>query len=105
MNETHNALLDGLPGADLILRGMTDLAAGKESVESQLVQIASTRLSRAGIKIPVTHEQALNADHRLYRLLGQQHGNEAHSQYNAFIRQLVSFERALDQRIAKVVTD
>ena len=44
-------------------------------------------------------EDALAADHRLYHLLGAIHGHEAHSQYNALIRQLVSFERALEQRV------
>ena len=34
----------------------------------------------------------------LYRLLAAQHGNGAYSQYNALIRSLVSFERALARR-------
>lgn len=31
----------------------------------------------------------------LYRLLATEHGNGAHSRYNALIRSLVSFERAV----------
>jgi hypothetical protein len=31
-------------------------------------------------------------------LLGREHGNEAHSRYNALLRELVSFERALEAR-------
>jgi hypothetical protein len=34
-------------------------------------------------------------------LLETTHGNAAHSQYNALIRQLVSFEQALEQRVSR----
>ena len=35
-------------------------------------------------------------EHRLYDLLAATHGDGAHSQYNALIRRLVSFERAAE---------
>src|SRR3982750_910001 len=89
--------LDGLPGADAIRTGLKDLAVGRESVESLLVQIGAPRLNGLGIIFPTKPE--LDADRRLYRLLAAQHGNGAHSQFNSLIRQLVSFERALEQRL------
>ena len=88
---------NGLPGADIIRAGLTDLAAGRESVESLLIQIGAPRLNWLGIALPTKPD--IDADRRLYRLLGTQHGNEAHSQFNSLIRKLVSFERALEQRL------
>ncbi len=87
---------DGLPGADAIRAGLEDLAAGRESVESLLIQIGAPRLSWLGIALPMPPD--VDADRRLYRLLAAQHGNGAHSQFNSLIRQLVSFERALEGR-------
>jgi hypothetical protein len=48
--------------------------------------------------VAVSHGDALEADHRLYALLGREHGNDAHRRYNALLRELVSFERALVAR-------
>ena len=87
---------DGLPGADAVRAGLVDLAVGRESVESLLIQIGAPRLSWLGIVLPAKPE--LDADRQLYRLLAAQHGNGAHSQFNSLIRQLVSFERALEGR-------
>jgi hypothetical protein len=53
------------------------------------------------LEIDVSEEDALGADRRLYRLLATTHGVAAHSQFNALVRQLVSFERALEQRISR----
>lgn len=88
---------DGLPGASAIRAGLEDLAAGRESVESLLVQIGAPRLIGLGITLPLNAE--MDADRRLYQLLSAQHGNEAHSQFNSLIRELVSFERALEHRL------
>jgi len=87
---------DGLPGADAIRTGLEDLAAGRESVESLLIQIGAPRLNWLGVVLP--SQPDLDADRRLYRLLSTEHGNAAHSQFNSLIRQLVSFERALEGR-------
>lgn len=91
----HANDFDGLPAADSIRAGLADLAAGRESVESLLIQIGAPRLNWLGIALPAKPE--LDADRRLYQLLSTQHGNEAHSQFNSLIRQLVSFERALER--------
>jgi hypothetical protein len=94
-------LLSGLPGESQIRSGLADLAAGRETIESLLVLIGSPRLKECGIAIPETTADILNADYRLYDILQVQHGNDAHSQHNALIRQLVSFERALEHRVSR----
>jgi hypothetical protein len=88
--------LQGLPGEVIIRQGLDDLAAGQESIGSCLVQIGATRLRDAGLPVPENVD--INADRSLYRLLEAEHGTSAHSQYNSWIRQLVSFERALEGR-------
>lgn len=90
--------LVGLPGEPLIRSGLSDIASGRETIESLLVLIASPKLAECGIPLPADAGDALNADYRLYARMQSIHGNEAHSQYNALLRQLVSFERALEHR-------
>ena len=84
---------DDLPGADLIRAGLRDLENGVESIESLLVQIGAPRLRRLGFDIA---DAPRYPEDRLYEKLSEIHGNAAHSQYNALIRRLVSFERALE---------
>ncbi|HEY6325630.1 MAG TPA: hypothetical protein VIW73_03815 [Candidatus Cybelea sp.] len=83
---------DRLPGAELVADGLTDLAAGKESVLSLLVSIGAPKLRACGIDVPAAMDEP---NLRLYRLLQREHGDAAHSRYNALIRRLVSYERAL----------
>ena len=83
-----------LPGADLVKRGITDLGAGVESIESLLVSIGAPRLRILGCAVPAGFP---NAEVRLYRLLQVTHGDGAHSQFNALVRRLVSHERARAQ--------
>lgn len=90
--------LDGLPGNDLIQQGLEDLVQRRASVAACLVKIASPRMRRCGLEMTLSDDDALNADRELYALLGHEHGNEAHSRYNALLRELVSFERALEAR-------
>lgn len=82
------------PGEDLIRQGLADLRSGRESIPSLLVSIGAPRLKRAGLKLPETLFE--NPEHRLYLMLSAVNPDGAHSQYNAFIRRLVSFERALE---------
>ena len=87
----------GLPAEALIRQGLEDLAAGRESIGALLVQIGAPRLRL--LEIPVPPADDMDADRRLYRLLAITHGREAHSQFNSLIRELVSFERALERRV------
>jgi hypothetical protein len=87
----------GLPGEAMVRKGLADFAAGRTSIEALLVQIGAPRLSAEGL--PISPENVdIDADRRLYELLCQTHDNEAHSQYNSLIRELVSFERGLERR-------
>lgn len=83
---------DDLPGGDLIARGLADLEQGEETVPSLLVSIGAPRLRRSGISIPATTFP--DPEHRLYLRLAAEDSDSAHSRYNAWIRRLVSFERA-----------
>ena len=82
---------DGLPGADLVREGLRDLEAGVESVPALLVLVGAPRLRGLGYDVPDTDDFP---EDRLYAKLAAMHGDAAHSQYNALIRRLVSFERA-----------
>ena len=93
--------LDGLPANDMVQQGLDDLAERRVSVAACLVKIASPKMRRCGLEMLLSDDEALNADHELYALLGHKHGNEAHSKYNALLRELVSFERALEARHRK----
>lgn len=85
---------NGLPGADLIEAGLADLHAGRESVAALLVAIGSPRLRRLGLNLPDTLPD--NPEHRLYNLLAEDDSDSAHSRYNAYLRRLVSYERAAE---------
>jgi hypothetical protein len=84
----------GLPGEDLIEAGVQDLRAGRETIAALLVAIGSPRLRRLGLELPNLLPQ--EPEHRLYNLLAQDDQDSAHSRYNAFIRRLVSYERAAE---------
>jgi hypothetical protein len=85
-------VMTGLPGADIVEDGLADLCAGRETVTSLLVSIGAPRLRRLGVELP---PEFPDAEHRLYELLSQSQPAAAHSRYNALLRRLVSFERAL----------
>jgi hypothetical protein len=81
------------PGGDLIESGLADLERGIRSAPALLVAIGEPRLRTLGVEVPPhTHT---NPERALYDLLGESTGDGAHSRYNALVRRLVSFERAL----------
>jgi hypothetical protein len=83
---------DDLPGHDLIEQGLEDLAARTETAAALLVSIGAPRLRQVGVDVanPIS-----GSEHKLYELLSRTDSDSAHSRYNALIRRLVSFERAL----------
>lgn len=83
--------MTGLPGEDLVAAGVRDLKGGADTIAALLVSIGAPRLRALGIDVPATSP---NPEHRLYLKLAEQYGDAAHSKYNAFVRRLVSFERA-----------
>lgn len=88
--------LTSLPGRELVLKGIDDLAHGVESQEALLVSIGAPRLRQAGIEVPTPLP---SPEHRLYGLLAAEDSDSAHGRYNALVRRLVSFERAADARV------
>jgi hypothetical protein len=97
MNRLHQELIAGLPGAERIVDGLRDYHEKRDSIGSCLVRIARRRLARAGF-VEASPEHDIHAELDLYQLLSPE-GNQAHSRYNALIRELVSFEHALDHRL------
>jgi hypothetical protein len=83
----------GLPGDDLVERGIADLDHGRETIEALVVSIGATRLGAVGIRVP---SPISSPEHKLYELLASEDEDSAHSRYNALIRRLVSFERAAE---------
>ncbi len=85
--------MDELPGAEIVTQGLEDLARREESIPALLVSIGAPRLRRLGISVsnPLAEPEV-----RLYELLAASLGDGAHSQYNALIRRLVSYERAAE---------
>lgn len=93
MVETFQDLkFSGLPGQELIRKGIQDQFHGLRTLASLLVEIGRPQLKQLGFLLPEPCEK--NPELQLYGLLSKQYGDEAHSQYNAFIKRLVSFERA-----------
>ena len=92
----HRALsvaLSGLPGADIVQRGMADLDAGELSVDALLLCIHSENLRRLGLPIakpPTLDEPEL----RLYKLLCERNPDDAHAAYNAWVDRMDKFVRA-----------
>ena len=83
-----------LPGEDLIEEGVRDLYEQRETIPALLVAIGAPRLRQLGIELPDTLPE--NPEHRLYELLATDEPDSAHSRYNAYVRRLVSFERAAE---------
>jgi len=89
----HWAVIEGLPGAEFVARGIDDLSRAVASKEALLVSIGVARLRRIGLQIP---EALSSPEDRLYALLAASDPDSAHSRYNALVRRLVSFERSAE---------
>ena len=85
-----------LPGGELVRQGLADFEANRCTVPACLVGIGHARLSRAGLLPASAAKQFAEPERQLYRLLCQA-GGDAYSRYNALLRELVSFEQALDR--------
>lgn len=91
--------LGDLPGADSILMGLRDVAAGRPTAEAALVQAASHRFTRHQIAVPARPE-GMDAELVLYQRLGDRMrpDDDVYGRYSALLEELVSFLSALDQR-------
>jgi hypothetical protein len=93
------ARFGGLPGWELVGKGVADLAAGRSSIEAALALSASVRLRRAGIDLPSAAVPGEGSE--LYRLVMDDVGERrAHTRYNALRRRLLSFLRAASRATA-----
>jgi hypothetical protein len=80
------------PGGNIVSEGLEDLAAGRVTAAAALVSIGAPRLAQLGITVPAPLP---SPEHQLYRLLASADEDTAHARFNALVRRLVSFERAL----------
>ena len=65
----HADIPDGMPGRELIVAGLDDLRAGRETVEAMLVATGAPRLRACGIDVPGGDRP--DSGLRMYRLLGE----------------------------------
>jgi hypothetical protein len=99
---TTDELISGLPGEELVRQGLADFQSGLCTIPACVVRIARPRLSRAGLMPQSNAGQSSEPELQLYDLLKRE-GGDAYSRYNALVRELVSFENALDRRIRKAI--
>ncbi len=99
-NLRRQVLTSELPAGPLVATGLADLERGAESVAALLVSIGAPRLSSLGLVVPQT---IADPERRLYELLAREDPDSAHSRYNAYVRRLVSFERARLPALADAV--
>jgi hypothetical protein len=83
-----------LPGYELVGPGLADLAAGRHTAEALLVAIGASRLREAGVEVPSSTPS--DPEDLLYDLLAASDPDSAHGRYNALVRRLVRFERAIE---------
>jgi hypothetical protein len=87
--------VERLPGAELVLPGLREAAAGKLTVGACLIGIARPLMQSSGLASTYGVRDFVQEPERaLYRLL-QNEGGNAYGRYNSLLRRLVSFERAL----------
>ena len=88
--------IEAFPGGKLVREGLADFQSGRCTVPACLVSIAQTRLGRAGLISARSANRLPEPELQLYRLLRQE-GGDAYSRYNSLVRELVSFENALER--------
>jgi hypothetical protein len=101
IEELRLADLSNLPGFELVQQGLKDLESGTESIAALLVLIGYPRLRQLGVVQTLADDLREAPENRLYQLLAREIPVEAYGRYNAFIRQLVSFERACEHRLQR----
>jgi hypothetical protein len=92
-------LISDLPGAELLAEALDPSRAASVNISACLLSMARLRLRRGGLSFPAGKANIAEPELTLYRLL-QAEGGDAFGRYNALVRRLVSFERALEQRLS-----
>ncbi len=88
--------LEGLPGWDLVRRGVADLRKGRLTVEALLLCVGASRLRRMGVEIPHVDLGRLSPEFHLFQVIQREQPLGAHGRFKSLVRRLVSFERALE---------
>lgn len=101
MNLNPEELFEGLPGAERILEGLKDYHDGRHSIPACLVRMARPRLIRAGM-MSASPTPDDGAELELYQLLSSSGDSHSYSRYNSLVRELISFEHALDHRLSRL---
>ena len=92
----------GLPGGDLVVRGLSDLKSGHLTEYALLVLVAEPRLALLGIfPCKNTPEPSRPVEHALYSLLEDTYGEDAYSRYNSLLRRMASFAHALEREASQ----
>jgi len=81
-----------LPGAEIVLPGIKDLEAGRETINALAVRAAASKLGVSPLAGDAEADEP--AAHRLYQRLNDELGDGAHSRYNAILARVSSFARA-----------
>jgi hypothetical protein len=89
--------LEGLPGADRIVRGLREAGEGRRTVDALLVAIASRRLADLGLSVPRAAHPSRDVEIELYELLGSL-SPDPYSAYRAALAELDSFLSGLERR-------
>lgn len=90
--------LANLPGAEIVQRGLAELADGQRTVPACLVATASERMRASGLLVKSVAVPWENPERELYALLLAD-GGDAYSRYNALRREFDSFLAALARRV------
>ena len=84
--------LEGLPGADLVARGLEDLAHARPTAEAALIEVARSRFAELGLPVSGRTVGDQDAELVLYARLGSRFpSDDVHPMYCAWLDQLVSF--------------
>ena len=86
-------------GAELVLPGIADLEHGHLTPNALLVLVAAHRLRATGLAVPL-QPTTNDPEGALYRALGAEDGESAHSRYSSYLRRLDSFARAAESRVS-----
>src|SRR3954463_5942996 len=89
--------LSGLPGETLVRKGLADLKSRQCTTAACLAAIARNRLIAAGVIAEEETHNFSEPELQLYELLRRE-GGDAYARYDSLMRELVSFEMALDRR-------
>ena len=89
---------EGLPGGELLLKGLDDLRAGLvDTCEALLIATAAGKLEGLGVDVPPLAWQITEPELTMYALLKTTHP-DPYAEYNALRRRFAKLEHALELR-------